>query len=55
MPANPKVAIDDKLFLSRVVEATVLGDFARQGHQLLVFTCHEHVWRLFQELKIVKL
>jgi hypothetical protein len=30
----------------------VLRDFARQGHQLLVFTCHEHVWRMFQELKI---
>ena len=30
----------------------VLRDFARQGHQLLVFTCHEHVWRLFQDLKV---
>jgi uncharacterized protein YhaN len=30
----------------------VLRDFAKQGHQLLVFTCHEHVWRLFQELKV---
>jgi hypothetical protein len=30
----------------------VLRDFAREGHQLLVFTCHEHVWRMFQELKI---
>jgi uncharacterized protein YhaN len=30
----------------------VLRDFARQGHQLMVFTCHEHVWRLFQELKV---
>jgi hypothetical protein len=30
----------------------VLRDFARQGHQLLVFTCHEHVWRMFQKLKI---
>jgi hypothetical protein len=30
----------------------VLRDFARQGHQLLVFTCHEHVWRMFQELKV---
>jgi uncharacterized protein YhaN len=30
----------------------VLRDFAQQGHQLLVFTCHEHVWRMFQELKV---
>jgi uncharacterized protein YhaN len=30
----------------------VLRDFAKQGHQLLVFTCHEHVWRMFQELKV---
>jgi hypothetical protein len=30
----------------------VLRDFAKQGHQLLVFTCHEHVWRMFQELNV---
>ena len=30
----------------------VLRDFAKQGHQLLVFTCHEHVWRMFQDLKV---
>jgi uncharacterized protein YhaN len=30
----------------------VLRDFAKQGHQLLVFTCHEHVWRMFQEIKV---
>ncbi|MCI0334307.1 MAG: AAA family ATPase [Planctomycetes bacterium] len=30
----------------------VLRDFAKQGHQLLVFTCHEHIWRMFQELKV---
>jgi hypothetical protein len=30
----------------------VLRDFAKQGHQLLVFTCHEHVWKMFQELKV---
>ncbi len=29
----------------------VLRDFAKQGHQLLVFTCHEHVWNMFKELK----
>ncbi|MEX2027471.1 MAG: hypothetical protein WEH44_09220, partial [Pirellulaceae bacterium] len=32
--------------------AEVLRDFARQGHQLLVFTCHEHVWKMFDELKL---
>lgn len=31
---------------------TVLREFAKQGHQLLVFTCHEHVWRMFQEIKV---
>jgi uncharacterized protein YhaN len=30
----------------------VLRDFAREGHQLLVFTCHEHVWNMFKELKV---
>lgn len=30
--------------------AQVLCQFARDGHQLLVFTCHEHVWRMFQDL-----
>jgi hypothetical protein len=34
------------------IACAVLRDFARQGHQLLVFTCHEHVWRMFQELKV---
>jgi len=32
------------------VAARVLGDFARQGHQVIVFTCHEHIVALFQEL-----
>ncbi len=27
--------------------AAVLGDFAAAGHQLLVFTCHEHIAGLF--------
>lgn len=30
--------------------AKVLVEFARQGHQLLVFTCHEHVWEMFKDL-----
>ncbi|MEX2167963.1 MAG: AAA family ATPase [Pirellulales bacterium] len=34
------------------IAARVLRDFAKQGHQLLVFTCHEHVWQMFRELQI---
>jgi uncharacterized protein YhaN len=34
------------------VACSVLRDFAKQGHQLLVFTCHEHVWQMFQEIKV---
>ncbi len=30
--------------------AQVLVDFAKQGHQLLVFTCHQHVWEMFKDL-----
>jgi uncharacterized protein YhaN len=47
----------DDVFVNFDAERTkkacsVLRDFAKQGHQLLVFTCHEHVWRMFQELKV---
>ncbi len=31
--------------------AGVLRDFAREGHQVLLFTCHEHIARLFKQLK----
>lgn len=31
--------------------AVVLRDFAAAGHQLLVFTCHEHILKLFKSLK----
>ncbi|MEX2114685.1 MAG: hypothetical protein WD845_15940, partial [Pirellulales bacterium] len=31
--------------------ALVLRDFARAGHQLLIFSCHEHIARLFKHLK----
>ncbi len=31
--------------------AQVLRDFAVQGHQMLVFTCHEHIAKLFRSLK----
>lgn len=30
----------------------VLRDFARQGHQLMVFTCHEHVWQMFKDINV---
>jgi hypothetical protein len=32
--------------------AGVLRDFAATGHQLLVFTCHEHIARMFQSLRV---
>ena len=32
--------------------AAVLRDFAAAGHQVLVFTCHEHIFKLFKALKI---
>jgi hypothetical protein len=31
--------------------AMVLRDFAKQGHQVLIFTCHEHISKLFKHLK----
>jgi hypothetical protein len=34
------------------IAVQVLRDFARQGHQLMVFTCHEHIWRMFAEWKV---
>jgi uncharacterized protein YhaN len=30
--------------------AEVLSRFAADGHQLLFFTCHEHIWQMLQEL-----
>ncbi len=32
--------------------AEVLRDFAETGHQLFVFTCHEHIARMFQALRV---
>ncbi|MBX3415766.1 MAG: AAA family ATPase [Pirellulales bacterium] len=32
--------------------AAVLRDFALAGHQLLIFTCHEHIAKLFRALKV---
>jgi uncharacterized protein YhaN len=34
------------------IAVEVLRNFAREGHQLMVFTCHEHIWRMFGELKV---
>ena len=31
--------------------AQVMRDFAAAGHQMLVFTCHEHIAKLFRSLK----
>jgi len=31
--------------------AEVLRDFAAAGHQILLFTCHEHIFKLFKSLK----
>ena len=30
----------------------VLRDFANQGHQILIFTCHEHLARLFHDAEV---
>jgi uncharacterized protein YhaN len=31
--------------------AEVLCDFARQGHQVIMFTCHEHITDIFEEAR----
>jgi hypothetical protein len=30
----------------------VLREFAKDGHQLMVFTCHEHVWQMFKDIDV---
>lgn len=54
-PALPLV-LDDVLvnFDAQRARAAVqvLREFALEGHQLLVFTCHEHVFKLFKALKV---
>ena len=32
--------------------AVVLRDFAAAGHQVLVFTCHEHILQMFKSLRV---
>lgn len=33
--------------------ALALRDFAAEGHQVLVFTCHEHLCKVFKNLKVL--
>jgi len=51
---NLPMVLDDVLVNFDAVRAQraaeVLCDFAAGGHQLLVFTCHEHVWQMFQSV-----
>jgi len=48
------MVLDDVLVNFDVVRAQraaeVLCEFAAGGHQLLVFTCHEHIWQMFKTL-----
>lgn len=30
----------------------VLNDFTRRGHQVFIFTCHDHVYHMFQDLGV---
>jgi uncharacterized protein YhaN len=32
--------------------ARLLRDFAKAGHQLLLMTCHEHIWQIFRALRV---
>ncbi|MGD9126316.1 MAG: AAA family ATPase [Planctomycetia bacterium] len=32
--------------------ADVLNEFTRQGHQVFIFTCHDHVYHMFQNLGV---
>ncbi len=32
--------------------ARVLRDFAKDGHQVLLFTCHEHIRKMFKSLRV---
>ena len=35
-----------------VAAAEVLTEFARSGHQMFIFTCHDHIVRVFQDLDV---
>ena len=52
--AHLPLVLDDVLVNCDAVRAKlaakVLCEFAADGHQLLIFTCHEHIMRIFQVL-----
>jgi hypothetical protein len=52
---NLPMVLDDVLVNFDAVRARraaeVLCEFAAAGHQLLVFTCHEHMWEMFKSLE----
>ena len=52
---NLPLVLDDVLVNFDVTRAkaaaAVLRDFARGGNQVLLFTCHEHIARLFKQIK----
>ena len=51
---NLPMVLDDVLVNFDAIRAQraaeVLCEFAAGGHQLLVFTCHEHMWQMFKVL-----
>jgi len=51
---NLPMVLDDVLVNFDVgraqLAAEVLTDFAAAGHQILFFTCHEHIWTMLKEL-----
>lgn len=52
---NLPLVLDDVLVNFDVARAkaaaSVLRDFAKLGHQILIFTCHEHISKLFKHIK----
>jgi DNA repair exonuclease SbcCD ATPase subunit len=48
------MVLDDVLvnfdFVRTQRAAGVLVDFANAGHQVMLFTCHEHMWQMFKDL-----
>lgn len=48
------MVLDDVLvnfdFVRTQRAAEVLVDFANAGHQVMLFTCHEHMWQMFKNL-----
>jgi uncharacterized protein YhaN len=54
--ANLPLILDDVLVNYDVgrakAAAKVLRDFAKSGHQVLVFTCHEHLYKMFKSMRV---